>query len=422
MSYYRNISFLFFFLCFGCAILKVSKDHGSLLLDAVARNDVKDVEWALAGGANPNAKDKKGVTALMIAAASCNKGIIKKLWDAGASINGKDSLGNTMHTYALGANCPTILRRVAWDGCKDMSGLYSKKQLEWWQPVFLGQIRDAKTKIEERLRKEGRVIDSERLKQAMVVSDVFAEHCKQPFYFRSFADGTIKIPTLSVIFMRDLLDANWRLRKSGYESKVNKYVSMLKYRRVSDFSESKYPSPFTALGIPHTASGEARYDNSSVQNEIDNLFKGTLLFITAHEAAHIIWEHTQNSQSSPEDEAVADAFAFEMVVKCGGSLDGIGDFFTFASYWAPNGGDFEDKLHYRVWLATQATHPASALRMLSLGVNISRMPQEYSLGFSASDPRAERLRQLGLSLTDKAKAIDDQTSLPDVFWDALVAD
>jgi hypothetical protein len=258
----------------------------------------------------------------------------------------------------------------------------------------------------------------------------FGKECKQPFYYVSFAPDRnhpiprIVIPTLSLMFLHGLLTANWWLHKHGYELKANQYVNMLKYKRASDFADRKYPGPLEALGVPHTSHEEPRYDDAASRDEAEAIFAKTLFFVTAHEAAHVIYEHTQSTQ---ENETVADSFALEMAIEKGMLTEGVGELFGFLSYWVPNGGDFENEFQYRVWLGSEATHPVTAIRIRLLGVNISGFPHRFSfpIAFPAS-PRInttgltdEALEEMGSSMVSMAERIDRQTSSPDLFWDAL---
>lgn len=202
---------------------------------------------------------------------------------------------------------------------------------------------------------------------------------------------------------------------------------MLKYKRAIDFPGHKYPSPLEALGIPRTPTGEPRYDDSESPEQIEAIFNGALFFITAHEAAHVVLNH---SRSTPENETQADLLAFELLSRSGEFPGGVDEFFGFASYWAPNGGDFEDMLQYVTWLQIEATHPASVSRIQGFGASVYQNSERYVPGLRAdlpaSDPafkkRAElieKVKELAVSVLLMADRIERHTMLPDFFWDAL---
>ncbi len=137
-----------------------------------------------------------------------------------------------------------------------------------------------------------------------------------------------------------------------------------------------------------------------------------------------------HSRSTPQNETQADLLAFELLSRSEEFPGGVGDFLGFASYWAPNGGDFEDMLQYVTWLQVEATHPASVSRMRSLAASIYQNPERYVPGLPAglpdSDPAIEArakaieaVKELALSLVSMAERIDRHTMLPDFLWDAL---
>lgn len=63
--------------------------------------DAQPLKRALKAGANVNAADQSGKTALMTAALNRNDALVRKLLDAGANIQQKDKNGHTALTYAL---------------------------------------------------------------------------------------------------------------------------------------------------------------------------------------------------------------------------------------------------------------------------------------------------------------------------------
>ena len=67
----------------------------ALLWVAPARDNPEMVKVLIAKGADVNAKDKEGETALMIAASQSNPGILTELLAAGAEINAQNNAGGT---------------------------------------------------------------------------------------------------------------------------------------------------------------------------------------------------------------------------------------------------------------------------------------------------------------------------------------
>ena len=98
----------------------------ALLWVAPARDNPEMVKLLIANGADVNAKDNEGVTALMIAASQSNPGILAELVDAGAEINDQNNAGGTaLMAAASHANLDEIKILLAKDAdikLKDKKG------------------------------------------------------------------------------------------------------------------------------------------------------------------------------------------------------------------------------------------------------------------------------------------------------------
>lgn len=386
---------------------------GTAMMAATFGGHAGVLSLLLANGGDVNAKDKGGTTALMLAASQCRVAATKILWNAGARIEETDNSGNTAWTYAAIGKCPLIIRAAVADECKDMSNLYTSEELRRWEPVLTRKLLEAKAEIERQLQPKTR----DRLRQTRILTPLWAENCKQPVYYVSSSTRQeIVIPLLSLKFLHDLLYASYWARKNGYLLKSHLYVNMLKYRRAIDFSGHRYPSPFDALGIPHTSAGEPRYDNSEARDQFDVIFNGVLFFVVAHEAAHVVLNH---ARSTRQNETLADVFAIEILSRYGKFPVGISDLFLFASYWVPNGGDFEDLAHYRIWLDAEATHPVSASRIQILAGSLYENPQRYLPSLPESHPDVTRIKDMALALVDIAETVDRDTTVTDLFGMAL---
>src|SRR5206468_12359179 len=72
----------------------------SSLLDIIHQGDTGALKAALASGADPNAKDDSGATALMHAAAYASVADVRMLLDAGSQVNASNAFGSTALMWA----------------------------------------------------------------------------------------------------------------------------------------------------------------------------------------------------------------------------------------------------------------------------------------------------------------------------------
>ncbi len=76
----------------GFAVLGCAKQN-DVFLDLCKKGTADEVRRALASGANVNARDKDGVTALMCAArGNANPDVVKVLLEGGANVHARDNI------------------------------------------------------------------------------------------------------------------------------------------------------------------------------------------------------------------------------------------------------------------------------------------------------------------------------------------
>ncbi|MEW6493027.1 MAG: ankyrin repeat domain-containing protein, partial [Cyanobacteriota bacterium] len=82
------------------ATVKQNETHNQILLEAIENQDLEGVKAALANGADANADNPAGITALMFAAMNGNLDIFNALLEAGADVNLDSGEGETALMYA----------------------------------------------------------------------------------------------------------------------------------------------------------------------------------------------------------------------------------------------------------------------------------------------------------------------------------
>lgn len=107
---------------------------------ATIRGDGAAAELLLDRGANVNARDNAGVTALMLAARNGHTALLRRLLDRGATVEARTRDGWTALTYAAWTGHPDVARRLLTAGADpaltDRSG---------WSPLMYASWRAAES-------------------------------------------------------------------------------------------------------------------------------------------------------------------------------------------------------------------------------------------------------------------------------------
>lgn len=389
--------------------------HGDpALVVAAGKRFSEVVSILLVNGAAIDGRNRKGVTALMLAASQCNEDIVRQLWNAGADVFVQDPAGNTAQSYAVIGKCPAIIRAASANLCKDLSAIYGQEELKKEQSAYTQEVDAAKDRVEQELKNEGESFN--RLHAAKIVTPLFKEECRQPFYAASIrSQNVIEIPIFTIKMLRDLMTADLWYSKHGFKPKSYLYVESLKYRRAADFPGKIYPRPFAAMELPEESAW-----NLEEAAEAKTLFLSALFFIVAHEAAHIVLNH---SGSTSGNEMAADLWALDRIRKADVPLDGILFVLGFLGYWVPNRADFESELDYQIWLATKSAYPSTASRLILLSSDVLKAPWEFVSSAGVDSPSAlEKVTRTASSMDLLSRSIDNDTINSQLFWDILAMD
>jgi hypothetical protein len=127
-----------------------------------------------------------------------------------------------------------------------------------------------------------------------------------------YADGNhVVLPVRTLLFVEDLSRAYGWMWSNRFTTKtVDEYLSMLRYRPQSSFSDGKYPAPLAALHVPDNALADPRVVEAAVR-----LRRTAYSFMLLHQFGHLQMHHeVKGSRAFSEAQEVdADRFALEIM-------------------------------------------------------------------------------------------------------------
>jgi len=202
-------------------------------------------------------------------------------------------------------------------------------------------------------------------------------------------DSTVVVPTLSSLFLQDLIVAYfWRETKGCGAEYIPLYLNMLKYRSASSLPGKKYVNPIDAFGIPSPNVATLAKQNTEFGVRFPRAYYGAVLFIVAHEIGHIVLQH--QGFGSVAKEIAADNFALDIMAR--EQIDPTGVWMVF--------------LLSSMWVDSAADHPLNGERIRTLGFRLLGHPQLYYPGAPPSDPRVPLLKEIGLKIVDLGDRVD----------------
>jgi len=240
----------------------------------------------------------------------------------------------------------------------EIAGLASRYQSGWidnYENVFLPAFSE-----EERAGLEGVQFDM-----------VLRVPGDEPFGF-SARGGTITVSAASLRFLEDVAMAYTWLDRKGYSTQsLGDYLLMLRYWN----EPSTPPKPWDALCIPDDA-----FSDEEVAEPARRAFTTAAAFVLLHEYGHAFYRHPGNRAVAPEvsraNEAAADSFAFDQIVRVGDMPVGVPILFFTMTNLMENRADFASEADYRSSLAAR-THPVSPERLQSLARHMSEWASVY---------------------------------------------
>ncbi|MCW8883714.1 MAG: phage exclusion protein Lit family protein [Motiliproteus sp.] len=231
------------------------------------------------------------------------------------------------------------------------------------------------------------------------------ELASDPLVFYA-ADRKIVFPIQSVKFFDDLSLA-WAYAWANNRSleNVTDYVAMLKYRKPP---AGGFPEPLTALGV----APDAWKQDPKVDDVSQKILKSAMVWIMAHEVAHILYRHPGygggvSAKQAQGNEAQADQFANEIMRRIGVAPGGMANFFMMMAHWSPNRGDFSSDKSWSRYLSHKATHPFTGQRMQLMADYLGRHAGDYSAEEPDKARAAKNVRYIASQLELIASILND---------------
>ena len=175
----------------------------------------------------------------------------------------------------------------------------------------------------------------------------------EPFGFMAGGNAVVA-SAASLLFLEDIAMAYTWLDVKGYSTQpVGDYLLMLRYW---DEAAGPPPKPWKALCIPANA-----FDDPQVADRARRAFDTAAVFVLLHEYGHIYYAHPGNqavpAATSRVNEAAADGFAFDLIVRVGDMPIGVPILFFTMAHLHENRADYGSDEEYRATLAAR-THPS----------------------------------------------------------------
>lgn len=218
--------------------------------------------------------------------------------------------------------------------------------------------------------------------------------------------NTVVMPIQSIKFFDDLSLA-WAYAWSNNLSleNVTDYVSVLKYQKPP---ADGFPAPLVALGVaPDIWKRDKRVDDVS-----QKILKSAIVWIMAHEVAHLLFQHPGygpqvSVQQAQANEAEADRFANEIMRRIGVAPGGMANFFVTLAHWSSNRGDFSSDAKWQAFLKEEATHPFTAARMQALAADLRRDPSSFSIEAQDRQTGKQNVLYIASQIDDIATILND---------------
>jgi Zn-dependent protease with chaperone function len=261
-------------------------------------------------------------------------------------------------------------------GANPFAYMYDMRQLRREKPRYEQRVGDLYRSIVSLLTDhERRAIAAVRIELPLI-----GAQAGTPLDFYSMGrvgNAAVFMPVFSLLFLEDLAIAYAWLQRHDYSLEtVEEYVTMLRYKKASDFAGGRYPPPLKALHIPPDAmSAEgAKTLALALRNE-------AYAFILLHELGHVLYRHpgyhVVPSELSRQHEAEADRFALTVLERADIIPMGMILWFVAQVNAMPSKGQLmaekivKSDADWQAYVKTWATYPVTVERLSAIVLSLN---------------------------------------------------
>ncbi len=238
-----------------------------------------------------------------------------------------------------------------------------------------------------------KLTSDERSRLRDVLFEFPVETRKDPIDFKSGERNGqlfVAMPVLSLLFLEDLFTAYAWLHINEYSLEtIDEYITMLKYKRPSEFPNGYYPPPLEALQIPNNALDDKRVDELSL-----GFRNSAYAFILLHELGHIQLEHRGYEgiprSKTRNNESQADEFALNVLERTVTIPMGAILFFQAQAYSLPSKGQLRAEFmgegrimtetDWQQYVNKELTHPLTSERLSDMALHLDYIANRNSYG------------------------------------------
>jgi hypothetical protein len=289
--------------------------------------------------------------------------------------------------------------------------LYPESTIREWQPEFSQMVKENYEKV---LFPQLTAAEAQRLRSLRWDFPLDPSLFALQFWARE--DGTITLPVASLLFLKDIANADAWLALNGYPSQtVLDYLTILGRGRLGEWP-ARDRLPLAALGIPEKGLREPM-----VLERRNEILSKSILFVMGHELGHLVHgmrtgtpcdERRQGTGPPPgcdfsvlqNQEARADRFAVELFRRIG--LVPSASNFIFVAFSRINRlrAEFPSDVEWQRY-AAQQDHPLDAKRVHGVAAAIEAERSAFA-SMVRPQARAELDRRIE-GLNDLARFLDD---------------